>query len=86
MVITHDVDVDRCPHCHHQVDAATAIDEDAAPPEPGDVTMCWFCGHWSTWQPNGRLGPLSTEQLVVVMTKPECIAVTHAWQQEHILR
>lgn len=82
----HEVDPDRCPYCHREVDAATALDPGANPPVPGDVTMCWFCGHWSTWYPNGRLGPLSNEQLVAVMTRPECVAVSVAWQQEHTLR
>lgn len=80
---THDVEPDRCPHCERHVDVATALDAEAQPPAPGDLTMCFFCGHWSAWQEDGKLGLLSTEQMVVVMTTPECIAVTRLWAKEH---
>ena len=33
-----------CPHCGKQCDAATAACDDEAHPNPGDFTLCIYCG------------------------------------------
>jgi hypothetical protein len=35
----------KCPTCYEILDAHTAIDDDdPRPPQPGDVTVCFYCG------------------------------------------
>lgn len=41
---THLVPAD-CPSCGHNLDAATAVNEDAIP-KSGDLTICAYCTAW----------------------------------------
>lgn len=78
MTSSHHVPADVCPHCARFIDAATGISGQRAP-RPGDMTMCWYCGKWSAWQQDGKLGTLSPDQTVHVLTAPECIVVDRRW-------
>jgi len=42
--MTIDISASACLACHRLLDAATSI-EDNDRPKPGDVTVCWDCGH-----------------------------------------
>lgn len=33
-----------CPSCGKIIDGYTSADFDRASPQPGDVSMCWYCG------------------------------------------
>lgn len=34
----------RCPVCRYEMDAASCLENDAAVPGPGDLTICMKCG------------------------------------------
>ena len=36
----------QCPVCDSGFDAASAVDGEDLTPEPGDITICLYCGEW----------------------------------------
>jgi hypothetical protein len=54
----HHVEATSCPSCGHNLDAAAGVTADRAP-EPGDVTICAYCGAGLVFGLGGRLYAMS---------------------------
>lgn len=51
-----------CTNCKRLVDDAQCINDDATIPDPGDVTICLYCGHIMVFAEDGGMrDPNSTE-------------------------
>jgi hypothetical protein len=46
-----------CPMCHKSVDAATAAEGILVRPNPGDISICFYCGEVLTFDPQMQLVP-----------------------------
>ena len=70
----------RCPGCGHVNDSATGLhDADSSPlghntPKPGDVMVCFYCGHLSQWGEAGGFVELSAEKAREVAGDPVILA------------
>jgi len=53
-----------CLRCRKKVDAASCIADDGAAPEPGDVTICIFCGYLMTFADDLSFRELTEEEIL----------------------
>jgi hypothetical protein len=68
-----------CPYCLKGIDAATPVDDDAAVPGPGDVTLCFECGEWCVFAEGMTLRKPTDEELTeIALARPFQIA-REAW-------
>jgi hypothetical protein len=56
------------------VDAATGVAEDGGP-RPGNITICFACGHIMAFTSDMTLRELTGEEMRLVAGSPELIAV-----------
>ena len=75
-----------CKSCKKDLDAHSGIDTDRSP-EPGDLSVCAYCGAISEFDEGLNLKPLSDEELLVIaaedresfdtLMKASCIAIAN---------
>jgi len=53
-----------CLRCRKKVDAASGVADDGAVPEPGDVTICIFCGYLMTFADDLSFRELTEEDIL----------------------
>ncbi|WP_395753360.1 hypothetical protein [Prosthecobacter sp.] len=54
--------VSPCPCCYAALEAATGITDTNALPQPGDVTLCMYCGAKLKFDAVMKMVPLSADQ------------------------
>ena len=56
----------KCLRCHHKLDAASCLADDAAVPKPGDITICIKCGYLMTFADDLSFRDLTEEEILEV--------------------
>ena len=56
----------KCLRCHHKLDAASCLADDAAVPKPGDITICIKCGYLMTFTDDLSFRDLTEEEVLEV--------------------
>lgn len=67
-----------CLECHHLVDNATCFTNDGGKfPDPGDITICLYCGHIMAFSERGEghLRPLNGQEMRDVAGDPHLLAL-----------
>lgn len=79
-----------CPHCGHEVDAASAINNPGIfrNPEPGDTTVCIECCGWLIFRDDLSLRTMSAEEQVGLeeSERQALVKLTRAVRQVHELQ
>src|SRR5580765_7960368 len=50
--------------CGHPLDCATSLDDSAAVPKPGDLTLCLYCAELYVLDPNRLWRPITDDELI----------------------
>jgi len=66
-----------CLHCGKPLDGATSVNVDA-PPDPGDVVVCLFCGHIMAFADDLTLRPLTDAEANEVAGDERILAIQKA--------
>lgn len=66
-----------CPSCGYESDAATALSGDHQP-SPGDITICFMCGHVMAFADDMSFRDLTTEEARFVAGNKEILAAQRA--------
>lgn len=85
IVDTHRIDAGACLKCHAPMTASTSVDGTSAP-EPGDVTVCLYCGHLMEFGADLKLIEPSDETIVSFVGNPDLLKamrITGQWRAEH---
>jgi hypothetical protein len=69
----------RCTNCNKLVDGATSVGSDAVP-EPGDFTVCLYCGHIMAFSKKRRLRNLTGKEIIEVAGDERIILIQKARQ------
>ncbi len=64
----------KCPACHHKLDGAARVDGDGNTPQPGDVTVCLYCGHICAYGDDLQLRELNDKEAYDVAGDPDILA------------
>ena len=68
-----------CLFCHKESDAATVVAvEGAVHPEPGDVTICMYCGHIMAFNESLQFRELNDDEIKDVAGDPRIVAISKA--------
>lgn len=71
------VPTSRCLHCGRVNDAATPVDDNATP-EPGNITVCFVCGHIMAFDTEMKLRELTISEILEVAGDERILAVQRA--------
>jgi hypothetical protein len=66
-----------CTNCHKVVDAASGVGTDDSP-DPGDFTICIYCGHLMVFADDLTLRELTEDEMVDVAGDRRLLAVQRA--------
>ena len=66
-----------CVNCGRVVDAATSVGSEASP-DPGDVTICLYCGHLMAFTDALTLRDLNDQEIIECAGDPRIIAIQKA--------
>lgn len=66
-----------CPSCGKQLDAYTAIKE-GKKARPGDITLCWYCGHIMAFADDLTVRNLTDDEVVAVAGDRRILAAQKA--------
>lgn len=69
-----------CACCGHAIDATTRAMGQQAPPSPGDVSFCVYCGGWSMFDEELGLRLPTEEESQWIAEDMECILIADTWQ------
>lgn len=72
------VPVSNCTACGHELDGATAIDDNILAPKSGDVAICIHCGHLMAMDDQLNLRNLTDEEMKEVAGDPRIITLQKA--------
>lgn len=67
----------KCLSCGIENDVATSVDGDCSP-EPGDVTVCFYCGHIMAYDDDLKLRELTREEQIAMAGDQRILAVQRA--------
>lgn len=70
----------QCAHCRTMLDAASNP-FDTGMPEPGDATLCIYCGEWNIFERHDRLRRPTNHEMVDILTNTNCLRMHDAWLQ-----
>ena len=56
-----------CPNCGYELDAATKVEGSKGAPEPGDVTVCMGCAALLQWDSEKKLTPARLDEMPAEM-------------------
>jgi hypothetical protein len=75
-----------CPHCRHELNAATDTLREGDRPQPGDISVCVYCAGINQWSADMTLEAVTGDELVLVLADPmvkKAIAVvkSHHWNR-----
>jgi hypothetical protein len=62
----------RCLNCSKIVDAAGPVSDGRAP-QPGDISLCFYCHHVQAYGEDMNLRPLTDEEIVEIAGMPELV-------------
>lgn len=57
---------DACPKCQHALDGTTHVEGDHPDPRAGDLTICFYCGSFLTWDDRLKLKEITTEAFMAL--------------------
>lgn len=64
MIFRHDKNP--CPSCGANLDASSAVDSKPRPPEPGDFSICAYCGDILVYDAQTRLRSAELNDLLTI--------------------
>lgn len=71
-----------CPNCHKVLDGATGVDDggvnDDLMPDPGDATVCLYCGHLCIYGNDLRLRHPTSGEMSEIAGDPKMVAIVKA--------
>jgi hypothetical protein len=73
----------RCRGCRKKLDAVTAILHNDQP-EPGNITICMYCGHVQAFDENLKLRDLTDEEIYDIAGDPRILRVQ--WARWHLMQ
>jgi hypothetical protein len=59
-----------CPGCHTKLDGATALNNDTSPPQPGAVTVCFYCAAAAVYDDQLQLRHPTDDELAAMVRDP----------------
>jgi DNA-directed RNA polymerase subunit RPC12/RpoP len=68
--VKHRMPGHKCSNCGSKLDGASGIDHRHAP-EPGNLSVCGYCGHLRAYAEDLSLRELTSEEMRDVMRDPE---------------
>lgn len=68
-----------CPYCKAKIDSASPARNDESTPDPGDCTMCLYCGEWLVFEDGLTLRIPTDDELVEIGLDPDCRRTRAAW-------
>jgi hypothetical protein len=72
------VPLSSCIGCGRRVDASTPIDHASAKPDPGDITVCFYCGHIMAYAEDLSLRNLTDAEMHAVAGNEAVLAIMRA--------
>ena len=69
-MITADVPESTCVSCGKKMDASTCVSDESHHPEPGDITICFYCGEIQAFGEGLELRPLTEGEKEMVSSDP----------------
>ena len=82
---TRDVPKSTCLNCNEVAEAATPVSEQDALPEPGNITVCFKCGHLMAFADDLTLRALTGEEMVACAGDERIVAFQRARSGLHVL-
>jgi RNase P subunit RPR2 len=76
----HRIKMNECPSCHKQLDAASSVDDNLRP-EPGEITICLYCGHIMAFDDDLSFRELTSKEMIEVAGDPRILAIQRARQE-----
>jgi hypothetical protein len=67
-----------CLACGKILDAASCIDDTGHAPGPGDITICFSCGHVMAFADDTSLRELTSDEMYTVAGNPVILAIQKA--------
>ena len=67
----------RCPHCRKKLDGAFEVGGEGRP-EPGNISLCGYCGNWSIYGKNLELVKPDQKLLAMIKADRKCQVAYHA--------
>ena len=61
-----------CTNCHAKLNATSSSSEEDSP-NPGDITICLYCGHIMAYSDDMKLRDLTDEEVIEVAGHPDLI-------------
>lgn len=55
------LEMNYCPSCGKELDAATSVEKEARP-KPGDISICFYCGSINTFQEDLKLQQMGPQE------------------------
>lgn len=79
-----DLPKSNCPNCGHTLDASAGLD--GVLPEPGDITVCVYCGHICAYDDDLRLRDLNEQEAYDVAGDPGVLGAVKiaGWLREQM--
>jgi hypothetical protein len=68
----------RCLGCGRKIDGATYVGEEDQAPDPGDVTVCIYCGHIQAFDDDLKLRELTPVEQLDIAGDPRILAIQRA--------
>ena len=69
---------DPCVECGKPLDAAVFTADDKVVPRPGDISMCFYCGHLTAFTDDMRRRELNTEEIRDIAGDPILLQLQRA--------
>jgi hypothetical protein len=57
---------DHCPNCKHILDSATPSGPESVVPGPGEITICFYCLSWLTFQENMKVRLMERQEIKAI--------------------
>lgn len=76
--VTHEHKPNKCLNCDAVLDASSSTDEDTRGPEPGDATICFYCGHLMVFDHELNLRNPNDDELIEMAGDPRLRLVMDA--------
>jgi hypothetical protein len=70
--------IDPCVECGKPLDAATFLMDDKVKPNPGDISICFYCGHMTVFTDDMHRRELTPEEIHDIAGDPIMLQLQRA--------